>query len=181
MLVILAAMALGALLTAAAVGLARTHRRCADAAAWVAVGNANELLRADLDDLDGDDPNLGLRHLQAAIDHAARRRAPAERALLGRYGGLIGVAVAFGEHMHDDDGTVDQRAVATRREHVRNALRLGERIEFALGGIAQLARDAQQADAWASAGERRLRERNRRASGGAEIRPPVAADSGAGT
>src|SRR5665213_2412768 len=52
-----------------------------------------------------------------------------------------GRAIAFGEKVHGADGTVDLRAVANRRGHVQNALVIGDRIEAALGGIAEIAND----------------------------------------
>ncbi|HEX3550044.1 MAG TPA: hypothetical protein VHT53_06685 [Candidatus Elarobacter sp.] len=146
MVVALAAMALGGLLTAVAIQIYRAHHRCADATAWLAVANANMLLRADLDHLCGDDRNDGLRELRAQLEAVASRRQPAERALLERYNGLVCIAIAFGEKVHDADGNVDMRAVANRRAHVQGALTFGERIEAALGGIAELARDAERGE-----------------------------------
>ena len=163
MVVTLAAFVLGAVLAAVALEVARARRRCTDGAAWLAVANANELLRADLDNLAGDDPNHGLRGLRLAISESAARRPGPERALLDRFNGLLGVAIAFGEKVHDAGGELDMRAVAMRREHVRNALRLGERIEYALGGIGQVARDAQVADVLGEgSSDRRLRRRRGR-------------------
>jgi hypothetical protein len=168
MVVLIIVAALGALAGAFAFETSRARRRASDGAAWIAVSTANELLRADLDHLCGDDPNHGLRELRGAIELAAGRRSPAERALFERYNGLLGIAIAFGEKVHDAAGNIDMRAVAMRREHVRNALRLGERIEFALGGIAQLARDAERAAAPGHPAERRLRGRRRLSSGAAQ-------------
>ncbi len=146
MVVALAATALGGLLTAVAIQIFQAHRRCADGVAWLVVANVNTLLRADLEHLWGDDRNDGLRELRTALADAARRRPPAQRSLLERFNGLIGVAIAFGEKMHDESGNVNMRAVAHRRAHVLTALALGERIEAAFGGIAELARDAERGD-----------------------------------
>ncbi len=162
MVVALAGMALGALLTAVVIEIHRAHRRCANSVAWLVVANVNALLRADLEHLWGDDRNDGLRELRLALEDTARRRSGAERTLLERYNGLIGIAIAFGEKMHDAAGNVDMRAVANRRAHVQSALVLGERIEAALGGFAELARDAERGD--------RPRSRRSRRRSGAGVR-----------
>lgn len=146
MLVALAAATLGAMLTAVVMQIYRAHRRSSDAAAWITVSNVNTLLRLDLEHLAGDDHNDGLRQLRVALEEAAESRLPRERALLERFNALVGVAIAFGERVHDDAGNVDMRAVANRRSHVQSALALGERIEAALGGVDELARDAERAE-----------------------------------
>ena len=133
----------GGLIAAAGMQVYANHRRCADAAAWILISNVNTLLRLDLDHLTGDDDNAGLRELRVALKEIAAKRPPAERKLFERLNALVGVAITFGEKVHDAGGNVDLRAVANRRAHLQNALALGDRIEAALGGIAELARDGE--------------------------------------
>jgi len=161
MVVTFAAMVLGALLAAVVIEIHRAHRRCADNVAWLVVANINALLRQDLEHLWGDDRNDGLRELRLTLGDAAKRRPALERTLLDRYNGLIGVAIAFGEKVHDAAGNVDMRAVTNRRAHVQAALALGERIEAALGGFGELARDARRGDAPAIGVESRPKRRRR--------------------
>jgi hypothetical protein len=137
------AMGAGGALAAAAIRLYRVHRDSKDAEAWILVANMNTLLRLDLDHITGDDRNDGLREMRTVLKELAAKRRPRERALLERYNALVGIAVAFGEKVHAADGTVDLRAVANRRGHVQNALAIGDRIEAALGGIAEVANDDQ--------------------------------------
>ena len=137
------AMCLGGAVAAVALQLYRTHRAAEGAAEWILVANMNTLLRLDLDHLTGDDDNHGLREMRTALKEAAEKRPPSERKLLERYNALVGVAITFGEKVHDAAGNVDMRAVANRRNHVQNALALGDRIEAALGGLAELANDGQ--------------------------------------
>ncbi len=164
MVVIFAAVILGGLLAGVVVEIFRAHKRCADNVAWLVVANINALLRQDLEHLWGDDRNDGLRELRCTLEDAAKRRPALERTLLDRYNGLIGVAIAFGEKVHDAAGNVDMRAVANRRAHVQSALVLGERIEAALGGFAELARDAERGDAPPIAPEPRPKRRRRPAA-----------------
>jgi hypothetical protein len=133
----------GAAAAVAAIEVMRSNRRSADAAAWILVSNVNTLLRLDLDHLTGDDENAGLRELRTALKEAAVKRPAAERKLFERFNALVGVAIAFGEKVHDANGNIDLRAVANRRAQLQNALELGDRLEAALGGIAELARGAQ--------------------------------------
>jgi hypothetical protein len=137
------AMGVGGAVAAAAMRLYRVHRDSKDAATWILVANMNTLLRLDLDHITGDDRNDGLREMRACLKDLAAKRRPKERALLERYNALVGIAIAFGEKVHGADGTVDLRAVANRRSHVQNALVIGDRVEAALGGIAEIANDAQ--------------------------------------
>jgi hypothetical protein len=137
------AMGVGGVVAAAAMRLYRVHRDSKDAEAWILVANMNTLLRLDLDHITGDDRNDGLREMRVVLKQLAAQRARRERALLERYNALVGIAIAFGEKVHGADGTVDLRAVANRRGHVHNALAIGDRIEAALGGIAEIANDAQ--------------------------------------
>jgi hypothetical protein len=137
------AMCLGCALAGVALQVYRAHRAAATAAAWILVANMNMLLRLDLDHICGDDDNHGLREMRLALKDAAAKRSLAERSLFDRYNALVGVAIAFGEKVHDTAGNVDMRAVANRRAHLRNALALGDRLEAALGGIAELARDGE--------------------------------------
>jgi hypothetical protein len=160
------AMGLGGAAAAAAMRLYRVHRESKDAATWILVANMNTLLRLDLDHITGDDRNDGLREMRAGLKDLAARRRPKERALLERYNALVGIAIAFGEKVHGADGTVDLRAVANRRGHVQNALAIGDRVEAALGGIAEIANDAQ-----ASRGERNVAGAT---AGGHRGRPRVA-------
>ena len=144
-------MGVGGAFAAAAMRLYRVHRESKDAATWILVANMNTLLRLDLDHITGDDRNDGLREMRACLKDLAAKRRPKERALLERYNALVGIAIAFGEKVHAADGTVDLRAVANRRGHVQNALAIGDRVEAALGGIAEIANDAQ-----ASRGDRNI-------------------------
>jgi hypothetical protein len=137
------AMGIGGAAAAVASQLYRAHRAAESAAEWILVANMNTLLRLDLDHLTGDDDNHGLREMRVALKEAAEKRPPSERKLLERYNALVGVAIAFGEKVHDAAGNVDMRAVANRRAHLQNALALGDRIEAALGGIAELANEGQ--------------------------------------
>lgn len=137
----LVALALGGAAVAAGMHLLRAHRAAEGAGDWILVANMNTLLRLDLDHLTGDDDNHGLREMRVALKEAAEKRSPGERRLLERYNALVGVAITFGEKVHDAAGNVDLRAVANRRAHLQNALALGDRIEAALGGIAELAND----------------------------------------
>jgi hypothetical protein len=137
------AMGVGGAVAAAAMRVYRVHRESKDAATWILVANMNTLLRLDLDHITGDDRNDGLREMRAGLKVLAAKRRPKERALLERYNTLVGIAIAFGEKVHGSDGTVDLRAVANRRDHVHNALAIGDRVEAALGGIAEIANDAQ--------------------------------------
>ena len=133
------AMCLGGLATAGIMQYYRGRRSGHDADMWVVVGNMNTLLRLDLDHLTGDDDNHGLRELRVELKEAAAKRSESERKLLEHYNALVGVAIAFGEKVHDEHGVIDMRAVANRRAHVHNALAIGDQIEAALGGIAELA------------------------------------------
>jgi len=118
----------------------RLREDAQDVAAWVLVANMNTLLRLDLDHLSGDDDNFALREARASLKAMAATRPEAERKLLEHYNGLVGIAVAFGERVHDDHGIVDMQAVANRRTHIQNALAVGDQIESALGGLRELAR-----------------------------------------
>src|SRR5579885_3030660 len=122
----------GAAAAVAAIEVMRSNRRSADAAAWILVSNVNTLLRLDLDHLTGDDENAGLRELRTALKEAAVKRPAAERKLFERFNALVGVAIAFGEKVHDANGNIDLRAVANRRAQLQNALVLGDRLEAAL-------------------------------------------------
>ena len=162
----------GAAAAVAVIEVIRSNRRSADAAAWILVSNVNTLLRLDLDHLTGDDENAGLRELRTALKEAGARRPPAERKLFERFNALVGIAIAFGEKVHDANGNVDLRAVANRRAQLQNALVLGDRLEAALGGIAEVAREVQPS------GERAAEE----VAGAASVflRPPAAARAGGG-
>jgi hypothetical protein len=137
------AMCGGGLITAGVLSYFRFRRAAREAAAWVHVGNMNTLLRLDLDHLTGNDDNHALRELRAAFKEIIAHRSPGERKLFERYNSLVGVAIAFGLKVRDDDGVVHMQAVANRRAHVQNALAAGDQIEAALGGIAELARCGQ--------------------------------------
>jgi hypothetical protein len=134
------AMCLGGLITAGLMEFQRHRRTVSNFDAWIIVANMNTLLRLDLDHLTGDDDNHGLRELRAALKTAAAERRPHERKLLEHFNGLAGVAIAFGEKVHDEHGIIDMRAVSNRRTHVQNALAVGDQIEAALGGIGELAK-----------------------------------------
>jgi hypothetical protein len=118
----------------------RLRDDAASVAAWVLVANMNTLLRLDLDHLSGDDANFALREARAALKDFAASRSSRERKLLEHYNGLVGIAIAFGERVHDDHGIVDMQSVANRRIHIQNALAVGDQIEAALGGLSELAR-----------------------------------------
>jgi hypothetical protein len=109
-------------------------------ALWVLVANMNTLLRLDLDHLTGDDDNFALREARGALKTFASSRPVRERKLLDHFNALVGIAVAFGERVHGTHGLIDMQAVANRRAHVQNALAVGDQIEAALGGLAELAR-----------------------------------------
>jgi hypothetical protein len=134
----------GAAAAVAALEVIRSNRRSADAAAWILVSNVNTLLRLDLDHLTGDDDNAGLRELRTALKEAGAKRPAGERKLFERFNALVGIAITFGEKVHDANGNIDLRAVANRRNQLQNALVLGDRLEAALGGISELAREAQR-------------------------------------
>lgn len=134
------AMCLGGFVAAGIMQVYRGRRSGHDAGVWIVVANMNMLLRLDLDHLTGDDENHGLRELRTSLKEAAAKRPEDERKLLEHYNGLVGVAIAFGEKVHDEHGVIDMRAVGNRRVHVNNALAIGDRIEAALGGIAELAK-----------------------------------------
>ena len=140
---IVVATSLGALAAAAAVQFYHLRRRAADTSLWILVANANTLLRLDLDHLAGDDENYGLAEMRDRLTAAALERPAQERKMLERYNALVGIAIAFGRNVHDAHGVVDLRAVANRRAHVESALALGDRIEAAYGGIAELSRGLQ--------------------------------------
>ena len=140
MLLGILAMCLGGLVTAAVMQFYRGRRSGHDADVWVIVANMNTLLRLDLDHLTGDDDNHGLRELRGELKEAAAKRPELERKLLEHYNALVGVAITFGEKVHDEHGVIDMRAVGNRRNHVQNALAAGDQIEAALGGIAELAK-----------------------------------------
>ncbi len=133
------ALCAGGAITAAVMAYQRARRAGIDVAAWVQVGNMNTLLRLDLDHLTGDDDNFGLREARVELEESAAKRPAAERRLFDHYNALVGIAIAFGVKVHDDHGIVDLHAVANRRAHVQNALAVGDQLEAALGGIAELA------------------------------------------
>jgi hypothetical protein len=137
------AMCSGGVITAGVLLYYRFRRAARDAAAWVHVGNMNTLLRLDLDHLTGNDDNHALRELRAAFKELSAQRPPGERKLFEHYNSLVGVAIAFGLKVRDDDDIVHMQAVANRRAHVQNALAVGDQIEAALGGIGELARCGQ--------------------------------------
>jgi hypothetical protein len=139
-LLVVASLCAGGVLTSLVMRWQRFRRHAADVALWVLVANMNTLLRLDLDHLTGDDESFALRESREDLKHLAARRPEAERKLLDRYNALAGIAVAFGERMHNKHGITDMQAVANRREHVQNALAVGDQIEAALGGLAELAR-----------------------------------------
>jgi hypothetical protein len=136
----LASLCVGGIVTAVAMHWHRFRAHAEDVALWVLVANMNTLLRLDLDHLTGDDESFALRESRDNLKTIAARRPQTERKLLDRYNALVGVAVAFGERVHTDRGIIDMMAVATRREHVQNALAVGDQIEAALGGLDELAR-----------------------------------------
>jgi len=127
-------------ITAAVMAYQRARRFGGDVADWVQVANMNTLLRLDLDHLTGDDENFGLREARAALKTASAKRPAAERKLFDHYNALVGIAIKFGEKVHDEHGIVDLQAVANRRAHVQNALAVGDQLEAALGGISELAK-----------------------------------------
>ncbi len=134
------AMCLGGVIAAGVMHYQRTRRGAHDVAAWVQVANMNTLLRLDLDHLTGDDDNFALRELRTVLKEMAAKRPAPEHKLLDHYNALVGVAIKFGEKVHNDDGLIDMQSVANRRAHVQNALAVGDQIEAALGGIEELAR-----------------------------------------
>jgi biotin operon repressor len=135
-----ALLCVGGVVTAVAMNWWRLRDDGASVAAWVLVANMNTLLRLDLDHLSGDDANFALREARAALKDFAASRSSRERKLLEHYNGLVGIAIAFGERVHDDHGIVDMQSVANRRIHIQNALAVGDQIEAALGGLSELAR-----------------------------------------
>jgi hypothetical protein len=137
---VLVALAAGGGATAGALRWYRFRAGAQDTALWVMVANMNTLLRLDLDHLSGDDDNFALRESRSDLKRMAAHRTAAERKLLDHYNGLVGVAIAFGERVHTEHGIIDMQAVANRRTHVQNALAVGDQIEAALGGLAELAR-----------------------------------------
>jgi len=130
----------GGAATAGAMNWWRLRDDAQSVAAWVLVANMNTLLRLDLDHLSGDDDNFALREARASLKTFATSRPERERKLLEHYNGLVGIAIAFGERVHDDHGLVDMQSVANRRTHIQNALAVGDQIEAALGGLSELAR-----------------------------------------
>jgi hypothetical protein len=134
------ALCAGGGITAALMSYGRARREGGDVADWVQVANMNTLLRLDLDHLTGDDDNFGLREARTALKASTAKRPFAERKLFDHYNALVGIAIKFGEKVHDEHGIVDLQAVANRRVHVQNALAVGDQLEAALGGIAELAK-----------------------------------------
>lgn len=136
------ALCAGGGITAAVMAYQNARRSGGDVADWVMVANMNTLLRLDLDHLTGDDDNFGLREARAALKASTAKRPLAERKLFDHYNALVGIAIKFGEKVHDEHGIVDLQAVANRRAHVQNALAVGDQLEAALGGISELAKCA---------------------------------------
>lgn len=136
------AMCAGGAIAAGAMHACRARRDAYITAAWVYVAGMNTLMRLDLDHLSGDDDNHALREARNALKELVAKRPASERALFRRYNGLVGIALAFGENVHDRRGVVDSQAVANRRTHLHNALAVGDQLEAALGGIDELARCA---------------------------------------
>ena len=136
------ALCIGGGITAAVMAYQQTRRAGGDIADWVQVGNMNTLLRLDLDHLTGDDDNFALKEARAALKASTATRPLAERKLFDHYNALVGIAIKFGEKVHDEHGIVDLQAVANRRAHVQNALAVGDQLEAALGGISELAKCA---------------------------------------
>ncbi len=134
------ALCAGGGIAAAVMSYQRARRSGGDVADWVLVANMNTLLRLDLDHLTGDDDNFGLKEARAALKASSAKRPATERRLFEHYNALVGIAIKFGEKVHDDHGIVDLQAVANRRAHVQNALAVGDQLEAALGGIAELAK-----------------------------------------
>ncbi len=134
------ALCAGGGITAAVMAYQRARREGGDIADWVQVANMNTLLRLDLDHLTGDDDNFGLRESRSALKASTGKRPYAERKLFDHYNALVGIAIKFGEKVHDEHGIVDLQAVANRRVHVQNALAVGDQLEAALGGISELAK-----------------------------------------
>ncbi len=139
-LLIVTSLCAGAFLTNFVMRWYTFREHAQDVAAWVLVANMNTLLRLDLDHLTGDDESFALREARDSLRTLAASRPADERKLLDRYNALAGVAVAFGERVHNEHGIIDMQAVANRREHVQNALAVGDQIEAALGGLTELAR-----------------------------------------
>ncbi|HEV3088506.1 MAG TPA: hypothetical protein VGX96_14935 [Candidatus Elarobacter sp.] len=150
------AMSLGGLIAAGAMYWARLRRDADRIAAWVLVANMNTLLRLDLDHLSGDDENFGLSEMRGSLKELATKRPAREAKLLEHYNALVGIAIRFGTKVHDAHGNVDLQAVANRRDHVHNALAVGDQIEAALGGIDELAK-GNEADRSDPVGRRRYR------------------------
>jgi hypothetical protein len=150
------AMSLGGLIAAGAMYWARLRRDADRIAAWVLVANMNTLLRLDLDHLSGDDDNFGLAEMRGSLKELATKRPAREAKLLEHYNALVGIAIRFGTKVHDAHGNVDLQAVANRRDHVHNALAVGDQIEAALGGIDELAK-GNEADRSDPVGRRRYR------------------------
>ena len=136
------ALCAGGGITAAVMAYQRVRRAAGDVADWVQVANMNTLLRLDLDHLTGDDDNFGLREARGALKASTTKRPFAERKLFDHYNALVGIAIKFGEKVHDEHGIVNLQAVANRRAHVQNALAVGDQLEAALGGITELAKCA---------------------------------------
>lgn len=134
------ALCAGGGITAVVMAYQHARRFGTDVADWVQVANMNTLLRLDLDHLTGDDDNFGLREARTALEAATAKRPAAERKLFDHYNALVGIAIKFGERVHDAHGIVDLQAVANRRAHVQNALAVGDQLEAALGGISELAK-----------------------------------------
>ncbi len=134
------ALCAGGGITAAVMSYQRARRLGGDVADWVHVANMNTLLRLDLDHLTGDDDNFGLREARLTLEASTAKRPGAERKLFDHYNALVGIAIRFGEKVHDEHGIVDLQAVANRRVHVQNALAVGDQLEAALGGITELAK-----------------------------------------
>ncbi|HEV2643414.1 MAG TPA: hypothetical protein VGT98_11935 [Candidatus Elarobacter sp.] len=134
------ALCAGGGITAAVMTYQRARRFGSDVADWVQIANMNTLLRLDLDHLTGDDDNFGLCEARGALKASTASRPAAERKLFEHYNALVGIAIKFGEKVHDEHGIVDLQAVANRRAHVQNALAVGDQLEAALGGISELAK-----------------------------------------
>ena len=134
------ALCAGGGITAAVMAYQRVRRAAGDVADWVQVANMNTLLRLDLDHLTGDDDNFGLREARGALKQSTAKRPATERKLFDHYNALVGIAIKFGEKVHDEHGIVNLQAVANRRAHVQNALAVGDQLEAALGGISELAK-----------------------------------------
>jgi hypothetical protein len=137
---VVASVCAGSVVTSITMRWRNFRRHADDVALWVLVANMNTLLRLDLDHLSGDDDNFALREARTALKELAAARPLPERKLLDHFNALAGIAVAFGERVHNEHGVVNMHAVVNRRAHVQNALAIGDQIEAALGGLAELAR-----------------------------------------